>query len=124
MAKGSGGTRGASGGGGRSSGGGGSWPTLTGSEKQVSWANDIRAGAQEALNTVKGFATNDQAKAVVAKWESKMKSMTDAKSWIDARYDAPKAMTSNNPNVKGYVSQQNNAKVKQFLSEFNSWLGH
>lgn len=116
---------GASGGmGSRSRGGGGRWPTLTGSEKQVSWANDIRAGAQAALETVKGFATNDQAKAVVAKWESKMKSMSDAKSWIDARYDAPKAMTSNNPNVKGYVSQQNNAKVKQFLGEFDSWLGH
>jgi hypothetical protein len=107
----------------RSRSGGGGWSTLTGSEKQISWANDIRAGAQEALNTVKGFATTKEAKAVVAKWESKMKSMTDAKSWIDARYDAPKAMTSNNPNVKGYVSQQNNAKVKQFLGQFNSWLG-
>ena len=119
MAKGSGGTRGAAGGG-RSGG----WSALAGSEKQVSWANDIRAGAQAALETVKGFATTKEAKAVVAKWESKMKSMTDAKSWIDARYDAPKAMTSNNPNVKGYVSQQNNAKVKQFLGEYDSWLGH
>ena len=115
---------GASGGmGSRSRSGASSWPTLTGSEKQVAWANDIRAGAQEALNTVKGFATNDQAKAVVAKWGSKMKSMTDAKSWIDSRYSAPKAQTTNNPNVKAYVAQENAKQVKTFLSQFNSWLG-
>ena len=116
---------GASGGmGSRSRGGGaGSWPTLTGSEKQVAWANDIRAGAQEALNTVKGFATNDQSKAVVAKWESKMKSMSDAKSWIDSRNSAPKAQTTNNPNVKAYVAQENAKQVKTFLSQFKNWLG-
>ena len=119
MAKGSGGTRG-----GGASGRGGSWPTLTGSEKQVSWANDIRAGAQEALNTVKGFATTKEAKAIVDKWESKMKSMTDAKSWIDSRYDAPKAQTTSNPNVKDYVAKQNQGNAKTFLSQFDSWLGH
>lgn len=115
---------GASGGmGSRSGGGGGSWPTLTGSEKQVSWANDIRSGAQEALNTLKPLATNPQAKAVISKWESQMKGMTSAKQWIDSRYDAPKAQTTSNHNVKAYVSQQNAKKAKSFLSQFNSWLG-
>lgn len=107
----------------RSRSGGGSWPTLTGSEKQVSWANDIRSGAQEALNTLKPLATNPQAKAVISKWESQMKGMTSAKQWIDARYDAPKAQTTNNPNVKAYVSQQNAKNAKSFLSQFNDWLG-
>ena len=115
---------GAAGGMGRASrGGGGSWPTLTGSEKQVSWANDIRSGAQEALNTLKPLATNPQAKAVISKWESQMKGMTSAKQWIDARYDAPKAQTTSNPNVKAYVSQQNAKNAKSFLSQFNDWLG-
>lgn len=103
---------------------GGGWPTLSGTEKQVKWANDIRGGAQEALNTVKGIATNPQAKAVVAKWESKMKGMTTASQWIDARYDAPKAQTTTNPNVKAYISQKNAKQAKSFIAQFDSWLGH
>ena len=117
MGRGHGGTRAGRG------GGGNSWPSLTGSEKQIAWANEIRTGAQEALNVVKGFATTPQAQAIVSKWESQMKSKTDAKSWIDSRYDVPKAMTTTNPNVMDYVNKQNQSNVKTFLSQFNRWLG-
>ena len=52
----------------------GSWPTLTGSEKQVSWANDIRSGAQKALDYLKQnisvVPNTEAAKTVFSKWES------------------------------------------------------
>ena len=105
---------GAAGGMGRASRGG-SWPTLTGSEKQVSWANDIRSGAQKALDTIKGLPMKPAGKAVVAKWEQTMKGMTSAKQWIDARYNAP----------KGYDDKAYNASnVKVYIQDFDSWLGH
>ena len=107
------------------SGGGSSWPTLTGSEKQVSWANDIRAGAQQSLEVIKQYAPSisKEGQAVLNKWESQMKSMTSAKQWIDARYDVPRKpmqpVQGNHPSVKNY----NASIAKTALSEFNSWLG-
>ena len=100
----------------------GSWPTLTGSEKQVSWANDIRSGAQKALDYLKQnisvVPNTEAAKTVFSKWESKMKSMTSASQWIDARYDAPGKLAGNNSN---YSTLHN---VQYTLSVFDSWLGH
>ena len=118
MAKGSGGTRG-----GGASGRGGSWPTLTGSEKQVSWASDIRAGAQKALDFLKPYATNDQAKALVKGWETKMKAMTSAKQWIDSRYSAPKAKYPVSAGDKAWETKYNQGQAKQVLSQFAGWLG-
>ena len=114
---------GASGGmGSRSRGGASSWPTLTGSEKQVSWANDIRSKAQKALDFLKQnisvVPNKEAAKTVYSKWESKMKSMTSASQWIDARWDAPGKLAGDNSN---YSTSHN---VQYTLSVFDSWLGH
>jgi len=115
---------GASGGmGSRSRGGASSWPTLTGSEKQVSWANDIRSGAQKALDFIKPYATNPQAKAVVAGWEKKMQGMTSAKQWIDSRYSAPKATYPVSAGDKAWEAKYNQGQAKSVLSAFSSWLG-
>ena len=114
---------GASGGMGKGSRGG-SWPSLTGSEKQVSWASDIRSGAQKALDFVKPYATTPQAKAVVKGWETKMKGMTSAKDWIDSRYSAPKAVTKVSAGDKAWETKYNQGQAKSVLSQFDSWLGH
>lgn len=107
---------GASGGIGSRSRGGGSWPSLTGSEKQIAWANDIRKNAQNALTHIKQNVPGmtPAGKAVLDKWESQMKSMTSASKWIDSRYDVPKIKSGNNP-----VSE-----AKYALGMFNDWLGH
>ena len=62
---------------------------LTGSEKQVAWANTIREKAYKCLDTVAQFATNDQAKAMMDGWKAKMDAKTEAKWWIENRYDLP-----------------------------------
>jgi hypothetical protein len=62
---------------------------LTGSEKQVAWANTIREKAYKCLDTLTQFATNDQAKAMMETWKSKMDAETTAKWWIDNRYNIP-----------------------------------
>ena len=114
---------GASGGmGSKSRSGASSWPTLTGSEKQVSWANDIRGRAQKALDFLKqniSIVPNTKvAKTVFSKWESKMKSMTSASQWIDARWDAPGKLDGNNSN---YSTKTNFINT---MSVFDNWLGH
>lgn len=65
---------------------------LTGSEKQIAWANTIREGAYKALDCLAPFATNDKVKTIVAEWRSKMDAQTEAKWWIDNRYDMPKPL--------------------------------
>jgi hypothetical protein len=112
MAKGSGGTRGAAGGG-RSGG----WPTLTGSEKQVAWANDLRDRADKALQSIIPYATTPQAKQVVAKIKEGMKSHTDAKFWIDNRYNAPRAFS--NPSSPSAANSAVHEVVMGFHSMFN-----
>lgn len=62
---------------------------LTGSEKQVAWANTIREKAYKCLDTLTQFATNDQAKAMMDTWRGKMDAETTAKWWIDNRYNIP-----------------------------------
>ena len=79
---------GAAGGMGRASRGGG-WPTLTGSEKQVAWANDIRDRAIKALDSLRGYATDKKGKDFIKTTESDIKSKTDSRFWIDNRYRMP-----------------------------------
>ena len=62
---------------------------LTGSEKQVAWANTIRENAYKCLDTLAQFANNDQAKAMMDGWRAKMDTQTEAKWWIDNRYNLP-----------------------------------
>ena len=60
---------------------------LTGTPKQVAWATTIRENVCKALDKVRKIATNDQAKAMIEKWEQGINSKTDAAWWIDNRYN-------------------------------------
>ena len=62
---------------------------LTGSEKQIAWANTIRENAYKCIDMLEQFATNDQAKQMMSTWRGKMDEETTAKWWIDNRYDLP-----------------------------------
>ena len=62
---------------------------LTGSEKQVAWANTIREKAYKALDGLEPFNTNDKTKALFSSWRAKLDSQTEAKWWIDNRYSMP-----------------------------------
>ena len=65
---------------------------LTGSEKQIAWANTIRESAYKALDCLTPFINNDKVKALVDGWRAKMDAQTTAKWWIDNRYDMPKPL--------------------------------
>lgn len=71
-------------------------PDLTGSEKQVAWANTIREGAFKALDCLKPFTANEQAREMVESWRTRMTSENSAKWWIDNRFDMPKPFVSTN----------------------------
>lgn len=64
-------------------------PDLTGSEKQVAWANTIREQAYKALDELEPFNTNDKTKALFSSWRTKLDAQTEAKWWIDNRYSMP-----------------------------------
>jgi hypothetical protein len=105
--------------------GGGGWPTLTGSEKQISWANDIRNGAQGALQYIKENAPGmtKEGKALLSKWETKMKGMTKASEWIDSRWSATKTPTKVSAGDKTWETKYNQGQAKSALSQFAGWLG-
>lgn len=60
---------------------------LEGTPKQVAWATTIRENVCKALDKVRKIASNDQAKAMIEKWERGINSKTDAAWWIDNRYN-------------------------------------
>ena len=62
---------------------------LTGTEKQIAWANTIREKAYKCLDALKPFATNDSAKKMIDNWSAKMNVTTEAKFWIDNRFEIP-----------------------------------
>ena len=62
---------------------------LTGSEKQIAWANTIRENAYKCIDMLLEFATNDQAKQMMSNWRNRMDAETTAKWWIDNRYNLP-----------------------------------
>lgn len=66
---------------------------LTGSEKQVAWANTIRENAYKCLDMLKPFAKNEQSQAMMEGWKSKMDAQVEAKWWIDNRYNLPSYYT-------------------------------
>jgi len=71
-------------------------PDLTGSEKQVAWANTIREGAFKALDCLKPFTANEQAREMVESWRTRMTAENSAKWCIDNRSDMPKPYVSTN----------------------------
>lgn len=62
------------------------WPTLTGTPKQVAWAQDIRARQIQELaaSVVATYDAADTGRLVAALTATALRS-TDAKSWIDYR---------------------------------------
>ena len=62
---------------------------LTGTDKQVAWANAIREYAYRCFDSLAQFANNDLTKAMMASWKEKMDTQTAAKWWIDNRYNLP-----------------------------------
>ena len=87
---------------------------LTGSEKQISWANTIREGAYKALDCLAPFTTNDKVKAIVADWKSKMDAQTEAKWWIDNRYNMPK------PLVNSTTGETDQSAARSIVADFKT----
>ncbi len=87
---------------------------LTGSEKQVAWANTIREGAYKALDCLAPFATNDKVKEVIADWKAKMDAQTEAKWWIDNRYNMPK------PLVNSTTGETDQSAARSIVSDFKT----
>ena len=100
--------------GGRASGGGVSMPALTGSEKQVSWANDIRDRALKAIESTVPYATQQSHKDIIGRIKKNIASKTDAKFWIDNRYRMPRAFS--NPSSPSAAK----SAVKGVMLDFNS----
>lgn len=88
-------------------------PDLTGSEKQVAWANTIRENAYKALDCLAPFSINDRAKDMVENWRAKMDAETSAKWWIDHRYDLPSPFA--NPTSDSAA----NAAARCIIAAFN-----
>ncbi|MGW3197157.1 hypothetical protein ACWDBD_21715 [Streptomyces sp. NPDC001118] len=62
------------------------WPTLTGSEKQISWADQIRVAAiEEMTKRLHSRLTADVAEKALAYWTRAALRQTDAAWWIDNR---------------------------------------
>lgn len=62
---------------------------LSGTPKQIAWANTIRERAYRALDCLAPFSSYPYAKALVDGWKAKMDAMTEAKWWIDSRDSIP-----------------------------------
>ena len=90
---------------------------LTGSEKQIAWANTIRESAYKALDCLTPFINNDKVKALIDGWRSKMDAQTTAKWWIDNRYDMPKPHGNLNPGTTDAYF------ARVIVSDFKDLLG-
>ena len=81
---------------------------LTGSEKQIAWANTIREAAYKCLDMLMTFAAeanNTEAVKMVNTWKGLMDSENEAKWWIDHRNSLP--------------SDHNPAAARKAVSMFN-----
>lgn len=94
---------------------------LTGSEKQVAWANSIREGAYKALDCLMPYAQTDEAKKLVESWRDRMNSQTTAKWWIDKRYSMPKAFKGGRYSDKAYLESAAAELVTEFRNLLNDW---
>lgn len=121
-------------------------PDLTGSEKQIAWANTIREQAYKALDCLKPFASeeglkvlmegwsymDDQMKekclasAEIVKplfdgWKNKMDAQTEAKWWIDHRYSMPESRTDTKSPDYRVAFAARNSIVGDFKNLFDEW---
>ena len=72
-------------------------PELTGSEKQIAWAEVIRSKAFQALHCLMPYADSDKSKEWMDGWRSQMTAKTEAAWWIDHRHDMPTAWKESEP---------------------------
>ena len=120
---------------------------LTGSEKQIAWANTIREGAYKALDLLAPFASEDKlmvlmdgfenkmddkvkaqwiasvekVKPLFDGWKAKMDAHTDAKWWIDNRYSMPDSHTgTKSPDMRIACSARNSI-IDDFRNLFDEW---
>lgn len=93
-------------------------PDITGSEKQISWANSIREGAYKALDCLMPYVKNDDAKKLVESWRIKMNAQTTAKWWIDKRFSMPKAFKAGYSD-KSYLESAAAGVVTEFCNLFS-----
>lgn len=63
---------------------------LTGSEKQIAWAETIRSRAYECLDELVQFCVNDQGHVIIKAWRAKLDEQQTAAWWIDNRDALPK----------------------------------
>jgi len=122
-------------------------PDLTGSEKQIAWANTIREKAYEALDCLMPFASVEKLKVLVGHWrrdmdaqmkekclasteiikplfdgfKNKMDAQTEAKWWIDNRYSMPEPRRdSTSPSWRIALTARNSI-IADFKNLFGEW---
>lgn len=88
---------------------------LTGSEKQVSWANSIREAAYECLDALYEYATDNNGKQMLDGWRQKMDAQTTAKWWIDNRFGLPKYPRATTPEGSKDQAKDNVIKFHQIF---------
>lgn len=81
---------------------------LDGTPKQIAWAMTIRESVCKAIDKVRPIATNDQAKAMLDKWEQGINAQTSASWWIDNRYEMPSAMTDERTIIASFAHSEFN----------------
>ena len=95
---------------------------LTGSEKQIAWANTIREKAYKALDFLAPYATNDKTKQIMDRWKAKMDVQTTAKWWIDNRYDLPEGAPVFNC-VRQQLDVMKNLAARKIVQKFTNIFG-
>lgn len=75
---------------------------LTGSEKQIAWAETIRSRVYECLDNLVQFANNDKSQDMIKGWREKMNAQVSAAWWIDNRDALPKYKEDLKMNVRSF----------------------
>lgn len=119
-------------------------PDLTGTPRQIAWANTLREGVYKALDCLEIFADDDklnilmqdfdnltdEAKAqwldaaskikpLCVRWRSKMDAKTEAKWWIDNRVCLPSARTDAKSRDMRIARSARNALIYDFKLLFD-----
>ena len=81
---------------------------LQGTPKQIAWATTIREGVCKALDKVRTIATNEQANAMLEKWEQDINAQASASWWIENRYQLPSTMHNERAIIATFASNFNN----------------
>lgn len=64
-------------------------PELTGSEKQIAWARDIRVGVFRCLRELDSYTFDDRTERLLREWCAALRQPTEAAWWIKRRLQLP-----------------------------------